>query len=153
MEEKGGRRREVEQENYYHRYSKKKRKKKKGNLQFAARNKGEGRRERSPRGVACRDWDAFAATRHRSRQTVMRSNARPPQRNAREVGQIKELISLIERRVSRASAPGIPHSWGVRHSWIFLCIVLKINDRTTEERRKLGEGRGGVEIAFEGENK
>lgn len=112
-------------------------------MQFAARNKGEGRRERSPRGVACRDWDAFAATRHRSRQTVMRSNARPPQRNAREVGQIKELISLIERRVSRASAPEIPHSWGVRHSWIFLCIVLKINDRTTEERRKLGEGRGG----------
>lgn len=51
---------------------------------------------------------AFLATHHRSRQTVMRSNAHPAQRNARVGGQIKELISLIERRVSRGGAPAHP---------------------------------------------
>ena len=53
---------------------------------------------------------AFLATHHRSRQTVMRSNARPAQRNARVGGQIKELISLIERRVSRGGTPAPPFS-------------------------------------------
>lgn len=53
---------------------------------------------------------AFLATHHRSRQTVMRSNARPAQRNARVGGQIKELISFIERRVSRGGAPAPPFS-------------------------------------------
>lgn len=83
-----------------------------------------GRRRKAKRGREIRDMGgrkrrarleaasgtAFLATHHRSRQTVMRSNARPAQRNARVGGQIKELISLIERRVSRGGTPAPPFS-------------------------------------------
>lgn len=100
---------------------------------------------------------AFLATHHRSRQTVMRSNARPAQRNARVGGQIKELISLIERltwRCARATLlfsllptrnTTFSHLWSLSSIPLpsevalesaqlraqlldLVCIVLKIND-------------------------
>lgn len=47
------------------------------------------------------------ARHHRSRQTVMRTNARRAHANVQGGGQIKELISLIERRLTCTRSPDL----------------------------------------------